>query len=1566
MPDQIHDLSTWDNVAPRTYTGRVICFPFDDDARKNQSESAQTLLASLRNSLDVLVQQRPDFAGKLQLGANLAPHEKQAVTKYKDGYVYLLTSSNYSIYLRPKYPRELESMYGKVTARNGTEHVKAQGINFDENLIDYDTLKRSTFPVKPFINQDLTTDLTLEEGKGPIPVVEVQVIFLNGGFFLNLLIHHTYFDGKAYHNFLECLAACTRGDKIPKYPTSPMVKLPYEQDLDRSLAEKTFEELLPLCPEFQTWPNNDLLGPTQPVQRDIPNSESLLKNDSKIFVFQFSKLKTLSLELAHLLPTTAAPSAYTTLCALLWAHTLLARETFLKSPPSSSSQNQSEHALHTHFSSFHPFFSTPVDWSRSSTRLLQKYQYPSSASSLSPLITKSYFGNTVTWAITTLPSISLLHDIAKTGSKTCLALVASAISLSISQINPSTSFLHTREALFDKVPDMRMLGLPWDSRMPAEWGMNSWVDFGADIHWSLPGVACAVEGVEELEKRTWTLADAQRRVQKEVAGSGGLILPAKRARPENWECQVSLPEGAMRALEADEHEQKLTKASAMTNMQVLNETASESSETSSNSTITTHPLSLWNNIAPRCYTPRALCFPLSSSARLSPLTTASTLLWFLRMQLLRVINVRPAFAGKLQLGINLSEPDKLALNKTGKYNPWHVYLHTAADYEIPLVAQYPDDEETQKMYGGIEARFEPHGAEGWPPRFVDYDQLKREEFPVEPFINPLLTDLRTLKEGGETLPAIQVRVLFLKGGFILIILGHHTLFDGGSFTQFLNVLAEHTTSSSPTWEGVPGVHDLALSLPTIEKPYEELLAKCPEYNEWEDHAPNGPTHPVCPSLPGREGDSLTGSSKIFVFTFAKLVRLQKEIAAAHGVKAGIYECLSGLLWSLTYLSRVTASSSSSSADTDPCSFEKFLHDHFAEEQPVFSTPTDWMARVAALKSTDPEVVAFKEQMAKDTKAYLGNKITWISTRLPSASMLIDAANAAKDSQEMDLAALAKIVAAMNKSSTDMAENMAEYITMRTSLFAAGESDIRRIGLSFDPRQPSEWQMNSWKNFGADTEWRFPLRSSSSSVLMPMVPANAFCAAASASHSHREAFNVTKPDAVRRVQARYGISGGLWLPARKEQKTEVLVQVSLPEEAMGVFEGLVLEGGWVERVIAFRNIDPYLIVADPRIICGDTTSWRSCHIVDTVDSIPLRHRSVTTMLSLLALSMCLPALATATTSPKRGLIFIPNTNWPKDDQIWLTGPNNLTWYHNYQSLPSPESDYAALPQKQIQFVPTMWGGNENDTDFLANVTALMGIDLTKDDDKDKRARVKRNITHVMTFNKPDQPFDVGGSEMAPRVAAKAWIKNIIPLRRLGLKVGLPLVDKPHMGREEKSWLDMFFANCSGLLDKLEDAKEKTCGFDFVPVYSFGSFETLKERVGMFENAFPGLDIWITEFGFPAETLENTQKFYNQSIPYLDSKGSVKRYAWFGAFRSIVSNVGPNQAFLDPYGKLTDIGSWYLGGNATGREALPSDDYRGEDDKCTKDKPCGGEENGAGTLQPGRLAVLLVVVSSLSLV
>jgi hypothetical protein len=74
-------------------------------------------------------------------------------------------------------------------------------------------------------------------------------------------------------------------------------------------------------------------------------------------------------------------------------------------------------------------------------------------------------------------------------------------------------------------------------------------------------------------------------------------------------------------------------------------------------------------------------------------------------------------------------------------------------------------------------------------------------------------------------------------------------------------------------------------------------------------------------------------------------------------------------------------------------------------------------------------------------------------------------------------------------------------------------------------------------------------------------------------------------------------------------------------------------------------------------------------------------------------------------------------------------------------------------------------------------------------------------------------------------------------------------------------------------------------------------------------------WITEYALPDTDLYDTQSFFNTSTEYFDRLAFVTRYSYFGSFRSPASNVGPNAAMLDQNGKLTDIGSWYLGGAAT---------------------------------------------------
>lgn len=80
-------------------------------------------------------------------------------------------------------------------------------------------------------------------------------------------------------------------------------------------------------------------------------------------------------------------------------------------------------------------------------------------------------------------------------------------------------------------------------------------------------------------------------------------------------------------------------------------------------------------------------------------------------------------------------------------------------------------------------------------------------------------------------------------------------------------------------------------------------------------------------------------------------------------------------------------------------------------------------------------------------------------------------------------------------------------------------------------------------------------------------------------------------------------------------------------------------------------------------------------------------------------------------------------------------------------------------------------------------------------------------------------------------------------------------------------------------------------------------------------WPDADIWVTEYAFANQDLQTTQQFFNQTVDYFGKLDYIARYTYFGAFRSKASNVGPNASFLNNAGKLTDIGSWYLGFGAT---------------------------------------------------
>jgi hypothetical protein len=204
-------------------------------------------------------------------------------------------------------------------------------------------------------------------------------------------------------------------------------------------------------------------------------------------------------------------------------------------------------------------------------------------------------------------------------------------------------------------------------------------------------------------------------------------------------------------------------------------------------------------------------------------------------------------------------------------------------------------------------------------------------------------------------------------------------------------------------------------------------------------------------------------------------------------------------------------------------------------------------------------------------------------------------------------------------------------------------------------------------------------------------------------------------------------------------------------------------------------------------------------------------------TLLAVSHSAATTANAT-NPKRGLVYVKSPD-PWVNSIWFQDDSPLTWYYNY--LVEPSEPFAGVQQSDFEFVPMMWGWgpdnlyNPNDTSFLTNVTNLI--------------KNGRNIKHVLGFNQPDVLGANGGSEISPANAAKLWINNFVPLQKMGVKIGLPVIKADW---DPTNWTVPFLHNCTELLGGDGNSNETTCPFDFVPIHVFGNMSVITKRVERF--------------------------------------------------------------------------------------------------------------------------------------
>ena len=110
-------------------------------------------------------------------------------------------------------------------------------------------------------------------------------------------------------------------------------------------------------------------------------------------------------------------------------------------------------------------------------------------------------------------------------------------------------------------------------------------------------------------------------------------------------------------------------------------------------------------------------------------------------------------------------------------------------------------------------------------------------------------------------------------------------------------------------------------------------------------------------------------------------------------------------------------------------------------------------------------------------------------------------------------------------------------------------------------------------------------------------------------------------------------------------------------------------------------------------------------------------------------------------------------------------------------------------------------------------------------------------------------------MAPSLAASTWIREVEPLKKLGVKVGAPAVTGSPAGM---TWLQNFFINC-----------KVKCTPDFLPVHWYGPFQGLASHIGQVTGTYTNIsEFWVTEYALAHASLKESEDFYNQSATLLD--------------------------------------------------------------------------------------------------
>lgn len=435
-------LPVWDQTAVRVYLQLAFCFPFD-----RQTSSPGASESHIRASLDRLSRQRPDFAARLNLD--------------DQGRVWLERRPDDAI----------------PFAVLGTDAARF----FSGLYPTYEELRDSEFPPNAFIHPELAIDGALKPGC-PVPAVQVQVSYIDGGLILWTNTHHSLMDGDGARWFIKCFAAQTCGEEIKGPDDVAPVSM-------RLLQEENTETDNPHL--------GDSLNEKKETQKALsslqkpPSKE--IKQVDRILVFRDKALHELreELSLSSLWNPDSGgiPSSYVALSALTWAHITKARVSEIQAKGTERVDPSSPAKMFT-----------PVDWKK---RAFQETAH-------------EYFGNAVVFPSIQVPVGEVLAatSSSSSGDMNGISHLAHLIQQSISSVDEEYVAERIKAMEAPEEPQSTHPGIdpvPWE-----DLGVNTWRFLGAGSDWNIPGIKTS-------------RPDAIRRVGGKIGSDKALILPMREA-----------------------------------------------------------------------------------------------------------------------------------------------------------------------------------------------------------------------------------------------------------------------------------------------------------------------------------------------------------------------------------------------------------------------------------------------------------------------------------------------------------------------------------------------------------------------------------------------------------------------------------------------------------------------------------------------------------------------------------------------------------------------------------------------------------------------------------------------------------------------------------------------------------------------------------------------------------------------------------------------------------------------------------------------------------------------------